>query len=915
MRLNFILRKTAFFIVTFLISALTSTAQVQSGFVDESFRGIWLPNEGVNGISASIVGVTFDANGRTFAWTKDGRVFVLPYVLPNTNKNNYSWSLMLDIRGDVKGNFDGGMLGFVLDPDFFTNGFFYVYYSSHIVGGSSEDAAIGRVKRFKANNPNHATLLPTTDYGSSLNKILIGESNSTGIPITKLSHMGGTLVFGTDNSLIVSTGDGAYYSNEDNGSHPETAYQECLNRGVMTNAENIGANRSQLLNSHCGKLLRIDPNTGDGLPSNPYYNAASPRTAQSRVWARGFRNPFRIMHIPLTGNHTDDPGDFLVGDVGQGDKEEYNMVVESGQNFGWPFKEGMSISHNRPLTQYAPANPIKPIIDYRTGTGHAIKNDTIFNIGSVQVPGINPMEGNSAVAGVYYNKDTYPPAYKNTYFVGDASGIIYNVKLDANYNVQYVNRFNYNIGGGMVCMAIHPIEGTIYYVTYGNLEIRRMRYSPFNQPPIAKIKADTTAGSSPLITAFSALDSYDPDNHTITYQWNFGDGSPLDTTLAPHHVFTNAGQTSYKVKLTVTDPNGEKGYDSLYVSLNNTPPVIDSSSIHSLNSIAANAAYPITLSAFASDDHTDSAQLTYVWKIMLAHNDHEHLYTTYTNNNQSISLPSLECEKGVATYWIRIYLTVTDQQGLSTTYTKDINLNCVGIQQSITFPAIPDKLTTAPAFSLNATASSTLPVSYYLVSGPATIGGSTVTLTGKPGQVTIRAAQHGSSLTNYDQAPIVEQTFNVTRPITQQMVTLDSIPPKLITSPAFVLNATASSGLDIQYFVVSGPATLSNDTLTLTGQEGTVRVRAVQAGNYTTNGAFAERAFTVTDPCPPTRTLTQILVNGELMTIQAGQSIQAANLIQSGANVVYQAGAAIELNPGFQAEASSVFKAQIQGCN
>lgn len=196
------------------------------------------------------------------------------------------------------------------------------------------------------------------------------------------------------------------------------------------------------------------------------------------------------------------------------------------------------------------------------------------------------------------------------------------------------------------------------------------------------------------------------------------------------------------------------------------------------------------------------------------------------------------------------------------------------------------------------------------------MGGSTVTLTGKPGQVKIRAAQHGSILANVNQAPIVEQTFNVTRPITQQTVALDSITPKLITSPAFGLNATASSGLAIEYFVVSGPAILSNGNLvTLTGQEGTVRVRAIQAGNYTTNGAFAERIFTVTDPCPPARTLTQTLVSGAPMTIQAKQTSQAANVIQNGANVVYQAGAAIELNPGFQAEAGSVFIAQIQGCN
>lgn len=909
MRRRFILKITAFGVISLFINVFQCLSQIQTGFVDEYYKGIWNPAESR---VEPVVGIHFDANSRLFAWTKEGRIYVRPN--PTPTNTDPAWSLMLDIRNEVKSGFDGGMLGFVLDPDFFTNGLFYVYYSTYVSGGSEPDAAVGRVKRFKANNPNHATLLPTTDYGSPLNLILIGESNSTGIPITKLSHMGGTLVFGTDNSLLISTGDGAYYSNDDDGSHQGTAYQECVNLGVMTGAENIGANRSQMLNSHCGKLLRIDPSTGNGLPSNPYYSSAAPRSAQSRVWARGLRNPFRIMHVPLTGNHIDDPGDFIIGDVGQGDKEEYNIAKEGGQNFGWPHKEGMDLTRTR-LPAYAPTTPIKPIIDYRSGTGRAIKNDTVFNIGSTNVPGINPMEGNSAVSGVYYDKDTYPLQYKNTYFLGDAGGVIFNIKLDANYNVQYVNRFAYNLSGP-VSMAIHPLEGNIYYLGYSSSgsSIRRIRYSPSNRPPIAKIKADTLADTSPVITAFSALDSYDLDNQTLTYLWNFGDGSPTETTLAPHHKFTNAAQATYKVKLTVTDPNGEKGYDSLYISINNVPPVITGSSIHSLNMINANAPYNLTLTASATDDHTATNQLNYVWKLMLAHNDHEHLYTTYTGNNQNITLPALECESGVATYWYRMYLVVTDQQGLSVTYTKDIHLNCVGIQQAITFPIVPDKLTTSPAFTLNATTSSPLPMYYYLVSGPATVGGSTVTLTGRPGQVRIRAAQHGNII--YNQAPISELAFNVTRPITQQTVTFDSIPPKLINSPAFTLNATASSGLSIKYILISGPATLSGGNLiTLTGQEGNVRVRAVQAGSYSVNGAYKERTFAVTDPCPLSLALSQTIGGGPPITYQAGQTIQATNLIQSGSNVVYRAGASIELNPGFQVGPDTVFSAFIEGCN
>ncbi|WP_041340722.1 PQQ-dependent sugar dehydrogenase [Runella slithyformis] len=877
--------------------------------MDEYYTGIWNPAESR---VEPIVGILFDANSRLYAWTKEGRVYIRPN--PTPDNTDPSWSLMLDIQSEVKSGFDGGMLGFVLDPDFFTNGFFYVYYSTYVSGGSEPDAAVGRVRRFKANNPNHATQLPTTDYSSPLNLILIGESDSTGIPITKLSHMGGTLVFGTDNSLIISTGDGAYYSNDDDGSHPGTAYQECLDLGVMTVAENIGANRSQFLNSHCGKLLRIDPATGNGLPSNPFYSTDYPRSAQSRVWARGFRNPFRIMHIPLTGNHIDDPGDFFVGDVGQEDKEEYNIVTQGGQNFGWPHNEGMDLTHPR-LPEYIPLNPQKPIIDYRSGSGRAIKNNTIFNIGSANVPGINPMEGRSAIAGIYYDKDTYPTEYKNTYFVADVEGTIFNIKLDADYNVHYVNRFGYNLPS-IVSVAIHPMEGNIYYLEYSpsGSSIHRIRYSPSNRPPIAKIKADILSGNSPQVVAFSALDSYDPDDQELTYAWNFGDGSPAATSLAPHHKFTNTAQTTYKVKLMVTDPNGEKGYDSLYVSINNAPPVITGSSIHPLNMINANEPYNLILTASATDDHTAANQLNYVWKLMLAHNDHEHLYTTYTGNNRNITLPALECTSGLATYWYRMYLIVTDQQGLSTTYTKDINLNCIGIQQIITFPAIPDKQTTDPIFLLNATASSALPVYYYSVSGPATVGGNTVSLTGRPGQVRIRAAQHGNSV--YSQAPITERVFNVTRPITQQSVTFDSIFPKLITSPAFTLNATSSSGLPIEYLIISGPATLSGGNLiTLTGQEGTVRVRAIQAGSYSVNGAYKERTFAVTDPCPSTLTLSQTISGGAPIIYQAGQLIHAANVIQNGSNAVYRAGASIELNPGFQVQTGAVFKAYIQGCH
>ena len=84
--------------------------------------------------------------------------------------------------------------------------------------------------------------------------------------------------------------------------------------------------------------------------------------------------------------------------------------------------------------------------------------------------------------------------------------------------------------------------------------------------------------------------------------------------------------------------------------------------------------------------------------------------------------------------------------------------------QAITFPQIPNKLTTDAPFQLMATASSGLPVTYEVVSGPATIDGDIVTLTGEAGEVLIKASQEGNG--TYDPASDLVNTFNVLDPQT-----------------------------------------------------------------------------------------------------------------------------------------------------
>ena len=79
------------------------------------------------------------------------------------------------------------------------------------------------------------------------------------------------------------------------------------------------------------RCYAIDPVTGLGLPDNPYYDAGAPASNRSRVYAYGFRNPFRMA--------LDAGGDLYVGDVGEVRWEEVDRVVAGG-NYGWPCFEG-----------------------------------------------------------------------------------------------------------------------------------------------------------------------------------------------------------------------------------------------------------------------------------------------------------------------------------------------------------------------------------------------------------------------------------------------------------------------------------------------------------------------------------------------------------------------------------------------
>jgi hypothetical protein len=202
--------------------------------------------------------------------------------------------------------------------------------------------------------------------------------------------------------------------------------------------------------------------------------------------------------------------------------------------------------------------------------------------------------------------------------------------------------------------------------------------------------------------------------------------------------------------------------------------------------------------------------------------------------------------------------------------------------QTIAFGALANKNLGDAAFTVVATATSGLPVSFSIVSGPATVTGNTIALTGV-GVVTVRASQSGDI--NFNAASAVEQSFTVGKG--NQTISFEALTDKNFGDAGFTLTGTATSGLPVTFEVVSGPATVSGNTITLTGA-GTVTVRATQGGNDTYNAATAVEQILCILPAKPVITASGIVLsssstvgnqwflNGEAIANATGQTFIAS---------------------------------------
>lgn len=523
-------------------AAAGTTTTVNSGFVIENaFPGVHFNTP---------TAIAFLPDGRLLVAEKRGVVWV---VDGGALRPKPFWSA----EREVLANGDRGLVGLAVDPHYSVNHRVYFCYAVDPDSNGVDDnpTCFSRLTRYTAGVADSNVADPSS------RAVLIGATWRTGIPSGSLSHGVGALAFGSDGSLLVSHGDGGHFEFADVGGHDPS----CFEPGKSDTLEDIGALRSQFLGSLAGKLLRINPETGRGYASNPY--ATSDLDApQSKVWAYGFRNPFRFCIRPGTGSAdttAGNPGIAYVGDVGARTWEELDVVSTPGMNFGWPLREG-----DDPYALLADVIPGQHGgWNSNNASLPAAPTDPRFVWNHTDSTRSRPfgIRGNCTSGGVFYTGTRYPPAYRGRLFFGDFGGGWLRVAtLDDTQRILSMQSFATGLQGP-VDWAIDPVSSEILYVSIYTGEVRRIRYTGgiVSSALVARASATPTSHAAPATILFSSLGSYDTGGSGIEYTWNFGDGTTGSTAVQPAHIYPTPGE--YTAILTVTREDGALARDTVNI--------------------------------------------------------------------------------------------------------------------------------------------------------------------------------------------------------------------------------------------------------------------------------------------------------------------------------------------------------------
>ncbi|HKK39810.1 MAG TPA: PQQ-dependent sugar dehydrogenase, partial [Cryomorphaceae bacterium] len=646
---------------------------------------------------------------------------------------------------------DHGLISAVLDPDFLENGYIYLLYNvdrHHLLyfGTEEYDAEIdddfnggmGRITRYTLNTESFTSVLPDSRH------ILLGDSRGTGIPIASQGHGAGALIFGEDGSLMVSSGDGNSHNCCYNGDGPlpgagydDISFQD----GVLSETELLGAFRAQFIGGLNGKILRIDPETGEGISNNPFFVEGGSHLAQSKIWALGFRNPYRMVIRPGSGYglmETGHPGTLFLSDVGETKWEEINIIRDGGGNYGWPIYEGPNL-HELGYADLITSNPLAPNPLFDTlsceqeffsfqelileeNQTHSYFYDNGCEPGT-SIP--------SSVQTFYHERPilAYPndwggppeallPAFdqngnattipitqtdleNNSSFRGisGAGGVfLKGSSIPQEYQDTYIladflgwlRAFTLTENneltkiehwsdsiGRPVNMALNPYDECVYITSLFPSFIKRICFGG-NLKPIVSCTPDTTWGPSGMTVNFDASESYDPEGGSLEYQWDFGDGSTGEGVQTSHTYFSSGQHIeSFKATITAKDTMGAEALANMLISLNNSPPLVEIISIDEGHLYSVQEPTLFELILDVKDEEEKTDELSFHWEHLLHHNNHFHLLDEYEFQNGNALVTPTGCSEE-DNYWYEFKVTVTDRGGLSSSDSKMIYPDCDG---------------------------------------------------------------------------------------------------------------------------------------------------------------------------------------------------------------------------------------------
>lgn len=380
--------------------------------------------------------------------TPDGLVFVaeksglVKVVEPADETGWLPPRVVLDLRGDVLDEGDAGLTGLAVDPDFVINHYVYL---SHVRDDGGTDRHTQRVVRFTWDGTELDPESAWTVLGSVTGAdCWADESISTPdcVPLIGQSHTIGDLVFDDDGRLLVGIGDGALY---------------LTGNGLAGRLETLRTQDPEVL---AGKVLRIDPQTGRGVPDNPLYTGDGSSNA-SRVVALGLRNPFRFA---VRGDQ------LVIGDVGEGDVEEVDAadLGEPGEvpNFGWPCLEGDEETNLGDVTD--PESPWHSCA--------AVRGDGGSRAPAYSYPHLD--NGGSISGGVFLDSVSYPTAVRGSYVFGDyAQGFIHTATVGEDGAVTGVTGLaDATAAEGPVKFFTGP-DGLVWSVSITTGSLRRIRWT------------------------------------------------------------------------------------------------------------------------------------------------------------------------------------------------------------------------------------------------------------------------------------------------------------------------------------------------------------------------------------------------------------------------------------------------------